>query len=168
ADRAARAGRRASARASPSRVRDADRRRTRAMRALALLAALLTATLADRTVAQRAGVAPAGDVPRIRYERFTLPNGLVAILNENHATPIVAVDVWYHVGSKNETPGRTGFADLFEHMMLEGPENVQPGEYRTIVQSLGGTFNGTTSEDRTNYYTVLPSNHLETALWLES
>jgi zinc protease len=138
------------------------------MRALALLAALLTATLADRTVAQRAGVAPAGDVPRIRYERFALPNGLVAILNENHATPIVAVDVWYHVGSKNETPGRTGFAHLFEHMMLEGSENVQPGEYRTIVQSLGGTFNGTTSEDRTNYYTVLPSNHLETALWLES
>jgi len=137
------------------------------MRVLALLT-LLPATLLSQTAAPRSSAGLASDMPRIRYERFTLPNGLVAILNENHATPIVAVDVWYHVGSKNETPGRTGFAHLFEHMMLEGSENVQPGEYRTIVQSLGGTFNGTTSEDRTNYYMVVPSNHLETALWLES
>jgi zinc protease len=131
--------------------------------ALALVAACVTAPVG----AQAASKAPAG-MPTIKYERFTLPNGLVAIFNENHASPIVTIDIWYHVGSKNELPGRTGFAHLFEHMMFEGSQNIEAGQHRMIVQSSGGVMNGSTTEDRTNYYETLPSNQLETALWMES
>ena len=129
--------------------------------------ALLVASATVPAGAQAAAKPPAG-MPTIKYERYTLPNGLVAILNENHSSPVVTVDIWYHVGSKNELPGRTGFAHLFEHMMFEGSQNVEAGQHRTIVQSSGGSMNGSTTEDRTNYYEVLPSNQLETALWLES
>ena len=115
-----------------------------------------------------AQAASAIDVPTIKYERFVLPNGLVAILNENHASPVVTVSIWYHVGSRNEVPGKTGLAHLFEHMMFEGSQNVAPGQHRTMIQSMGGAFNGNTYEDRTTYYDVVPSNELETALWMES
>ena len=108
------------------------------------------------------------DVPSIPYTRHVLPNGMVAILNEDHSAPIVYTTVWYRVGSKDEKPGRTGFAHLFEHMMFEGSQNVEPGQHRIMIQSMGGSFNGTTSEDRTNYFETVPAHQLETALWMES
>jgi zinc protease len=111
---------------------------------------------------------PVVDVPTLPLVRYTLPNGMTALLSEDHSAPVVALTVWYHVGSKNEKPGRTGFAHLFEHMMFEGSQNVGTGEHRRIIQSLGGSFNGSTTEDRTNYFETVPSNQLETAIWLES
>ena len=108
------------------------------------------------------------DIPNIPYTRYVLPNGMVALLNEDHSSPIVYTTVWYHVGSKNEKPGRTGFAHLFEHMMFEGSENIDAGQHRIMIQSMGGSFNGSTTEDRTNYYETVPANQLETALWMES
>jgi zinc protease len=108
------------------------------------------------------------DIPNIPYTRYVLPNGMVALLNEDHSSPIVYTTVWYHVGSKNEKPGRTGFAHLFEHMMFEGSENVDAGQHRIMIQSMGGSFNGSTTEDRTNYYETVPAHQLETALWMES
>jgi len=108
------------------------------------------------------------DIPTLPLVRYTLPNGMTALLSEDHSAPVVALTVWYHVGSKNEKPGRTGFAHLFEHMMFEGSENVATGEHRRLIQSLGGTFNGSTTEDRTNYYETLPSNQLEMGIWLEA
>ncbi|HEX7020143.1 MAG TPA: pitrilysin family protein [Gemmatimonadaceae bacterium] len=104
----------------------------------------------------------------VPYTRTVLPNGLTLLLNEDHSSPIVALHVWYHVGSKNEVPGKTGFAHLFEHMMSEGSENVAPGEYRLLIRGMGGTMNAETNEDRTEYYEVVPSNQLETVLWMES
>ncbi len=83
-------------------------------------------------------------------------------------SPVVAVDVWYHVGSKNEEPSRTGFAHLFEHMMFQGSAHVRKAEHMRYIEQAGGTFNGSTTWDRTNYFETVPSNHLELALWLES
>jgi zinc protease len=130
--------------------------------------ALLAACLLYGGAAQAQGRSASPEVPTLPLVRYTLPNGMTALLSEDHSAPVVAVTVWYHVGSKNERPGRTGFAHLFEHMMFEGSENVGMGEHRRLIQSLGGSFNGSTNEDRTNYYETLPSNQLETALWLES
>jgi zinc protease len=105
---------------------------------------------------------------KITYEAYDLPNGLHVILHEEHATPIVAVSVLYHVGSKNENPNRTGFAHFFEHLLFEGSVNIGRGEYSELVEKNGGTLNANTSQDRTYYYEVLPSNQLELGLWLES
>jgi predicted Zn-dependent peptidase len=105
---------------------------------------------------------------KLEYEEFNLKNGLHVILHEDHSTPIVTVSVMYHVGSKNEEPGRTGFAHLFEHLMFEGSDNIPRGEYTRFVEKAGGTLNANTSFDRTFYYEVLPSNQLELGLWLES
>jgi predicted Zn-dependent peptidase len=105
---------------------------------------------------------------KIKFTEFDLPNGLHVILHEDHSTPIVAISVLYHVGSKNEDPDRTGFAHFFEHLMFEGSPNIKRGEYFKIVQSNGGTLNANTSFDRTFYYEILPSNQLELGLWLES
>jgi zinc protease len=108
-------------------------------------------------------------LPEIKFEKYTLPNGLTVITHEDHRLPLVAVDLWYHVGPLNERPGRTGFAHLFEHMMFEGSEHVGPKAHIKLVQSAGATdVNGTTSFDRTNYFETMPSNQLELALWLES
>jgi zinc protease len=108
-------------------------------------------------------------LPEIKYEKYTLPNGLTVITHEDHRLPLVAVDLWYHVGPLNERPGRTGFAHLFEHMMFEGSEHVGEKAHIKTVQSAGATdVNGTTSFDRTNYFETMPSNQLELALWLES
>jgi zinc protease len=108
-------------------------------------------------------------LPEIKFERYTLPNGLTVIAHEDHRLPLVAVDLWYHVGPLNERPGRTGFAHLFEHMMFEGSEHVGEKAHIKYVQSAGATdVNGTTSWDRTNYFETMPSNQLELALWLES
>ncbi|MBS1774208.1 MAG: insulinase family protein [Bacteroidetes bacterium] len=104
----------------------------------------------------------------IKFTEFDLPNGLHVILHEDHSTPIVAVSVMYHVGSKNEDPQRTGFAHFFEHLLFEGSENIGRGEYMKMVQANGGQLNANTSQDRTFYYEVLPSNQLELALWMES
>jgi predicted Zn-dependent peptidase len=110
-------------------------------------------------------VAQAG---RIAFEQFTLPNGLHVIYSEDHSTPIVSVDLWYDVGSRNERPGRSGFAHLFEHMMFQGSANVKKSEHNQLLERAGGDFNGSTAEDRTNYYETVPSNRLNLALWLEA
>src|SRR6266550_6887526 len=99
---------------------------------------------------------------------YRLDNGLRVVLNEDHSAPLVAVNLWYHVGSKNERPGRTGFAHLFEHMLFSGSEHVGNNEHFRYVQSVGGVLNGTTFFDRTNYFETLPSNYLALGLWLES
>jgi len=104
----------------------------------------------------------------IEFVEYDLDNGIHVILHEEHATPIVAVSVLYHVGSKNEKPERTGFAHFFEHLLFEGSTNIERGEYDKLVESNGGTLNANTSQDRTFYYEILPSNQLELGLWLES
>ena len=104
----------------------------------------------------------------IKYQKFTLPNGLEVILYPNKNFPTVAVNIWYKVGSANEKPGKTGFAHLFEHMMFQGSKNVPKEKHFNYIQEVGGTLNGSTSMDRTNYYETLPSDSLELALWLES
>ncbi|MDP9201201.1 MAG: insulinase family protein [Gemmatimonadota bacterium] len=106
--------------------------------------------------------------PRIHFEKYKLPNGLEVILHEDHSTPIVAVDTWYHVGSGDEQLGRTGFAHLFEHIMFMGSQNVPVGAFDQMLEAAGADNNGSTTEDRTNYYETLPSNALSLALWLDS
>ncbi len=105
---------------------------------------------------------------RIAFEQFTLPNGLHVVYSEDHSTPIVSVDLWYDVGSRNERPGRSGFAHLFEHMMFQGSAHVKKSEHNQLLERAGGDFNGSTAEDRTNYYQTVPSNRLNLALWLEA
>jgi zinc protease len=108
-------------------------------------------------------------LPTIKFEKYTLPNGLVVILSEDHRLPLVAVNIWYHVGPANELPGRTGFAHLFEHMMFEGSKHVPGNSHIRFLEAAGASdLNGTTDFDRTNYFETLPSNQLELALWLES
>ena len=109
--------------------------------------------------------APLLDVP---YTQFTLANGLTVILHRDTTVPVVSVNVWYHVGSANEQPGRTGFAHLFEHLMFEGSRNVEEGAFDVLLEGAGGTSNGSTDLDRTNYFIDLPANALELALFLES
>ncbi|MGN6186887.1 MAG: M16 family metallopeptidase [Thermoanaerobaculia bacterium] len=104
----------------------------------------------------------------LKIEDYRLANGLRVVLNEDHSAPLVAVNLWYHVGSKNERVGRTGFAHLFEHMLFSGSQNVGNNEHFRYIQSVGGVLNGTTFFDRTNYYETLPSNYLALGLWLES
>lgn len=104
----------------------------------------------------------------IAFQEYDLENGLHVILHEDHSTPIVAVSVSYHVGSKNEDPNRTGFAHFFEHLLFEGSENIGRGEYMKLIQDNGGVLNANTSFDRTFYYEILPSNQLELGLWMEA
>ena len=111
---------------------------------------------------------PAPEVPKIAFQRFVLPNGLVLIVHEDHKAPIVAVNVWYHVGSKNERPGKTGFAHLFEHLMFNGSEHFNDDWFK-VLERIGATaLNGTTNEDRTNYFQNVPTPALDTVLWMES
>lgn len=109
-----------------------------------------------------------GQPRKIEFTQYDLPNGLHVILHQDNTTPIVAVTVLYHVGSKNEDPTRTGFAHFFEHLLFEGSENIKRGEFDKYLQNAGATNNANTSNDRTFYYEVLPSNQLELGLWLES
>ena len=104
----------------------------------------------------------------IPVDTHRLPNGLFVTLSEDHSAPIVAVNLWYHVGSANEREGRTGFAHLFEHMLFQGSEHVGANEHFELIQRAGGTLNGSTWLDRTNYFETVPSNQLEVALWLEA
>ncbi len=105
---------------------------------------------------------------KIDFVEYDLDNGLHVILHEDHSTPIVAVTALYHVGSKNENPERTGFAHFFEHLLFEGSQNIKRGEFDTYIENAGGTLNANTSQDRTFYHEILPSNQLELGLWLES
>ena len=130
--------------------------------AIAALAAALAIVPAS---AQQAAPATKLAVP---FTMFKLPNGLTVILHEDHSVPTVAVNVWYHVGSGRERPGRTGFAHLFEHLMFEGSKNVKEGEFDTLLEAAGASNNGSTTTDRTNYYETMPSNALDLALFLES
>jgi predicted Zn-dependent peptidase len=107
-------------------------------------------------------------MPQIKFTDYRLPNGLRVILSVDHSAPVVAVSVTYNVGSRNERPGRTGFAHLFEHMMFQGSQNVGKGEHMMLVQDNGGTMNGTTNQDRTNSFESMPANQLELALFLEA
>jgi len=136
-----------------------------ALRLAALLALAATAVVSGQSPAPPAN-------PKIEFEKFTLPNGLQVILHVDRKLPIVHVNQWFHVGSKNEKTGRTGFAHLFEHMMFQGSKNVE-GEYFTVAERAGanlreGGVNGTTNMDRTNYFATVPSGNLETLLWLEA
>ncbi len=105
---------------------------------------------------------------KIEFTEYDLDNGLHIILHQDNSTPIVAVSVMYHVGSKNENPDRTGFAHFFEHLLFEGSENIKRGEFDNYIENAGGMNNANTNPDRTFYYEILPSNHLATGLWLES
>src|ERR1700681_1035260 len=104
----------------------------------------------------------------IPVDTYRLPNGLCVTLSEAHSAPIVAVNLWYHVGSANERDGRTGFAHLFEHMLFQGSAHVGTNEHFETIQRAGGMLNGSTWLERTNYFETVPSHHLETVLWLEA
>jgi zinc protease len=132
----------------------------------AVTAAAQTAAVSAQPQATRA--AASSDTLRLPFETFTLPNGLTVILSPDKTTPTVAVNVWYKVGSKNEVVGRTGFAHLFEHVMFTGSGNVPYGVHDKYTEGVGGSNNGTTNNDRTTYYETIPSNYLESALWLEA
>ena len=108
------------------------------------------------------------DAGRIQIDTFGLSNGLKVVLAPDHSTQVVAVNVWYNVGSRNEVAGRTGFAHLFEHMMFQGSENVAKGGHMAMIEQAGGQLNGSTANDRTNYWEVLPSNRYNMGLWLEA
>jgi zinc protease len=107
-------------------------------------------------------------LPDYPFTLHTLDNGLRVVVSEDRLAPVVAVNIWYGVGSRHESPGRTGFAHLFEHLMFQGSRNVGRSDHFGLVSEAGGTLNGTTWCDRTNYYETVPANHLETALWLEA
>jgi zinc protease len=104
----------------------------------------------------------------MNYEMATLPNGVTVVLLEDHSTPIVHVQIWYHVGSKDERPGRTGFAHLFEHLMFNGSKNVQPGDHASLVASVGGMTNASTTDDVTVFWDTVPAQYLPLVLWLEA
>ena len=135
------------------------------------LTALLVVGLTACAIAQNKSVLKSDDTPKgveIPYERFVLANGLTVIVHEDHKAPIVAINTWYHVGSKNEKPGKTGFAHLFEHLMFGGSEHA-PGRYIDGMERIGATdLNGTTNPDRTNYFENVPTSAVDFTLWLES
>ena len=131
------------------------------------VAAAVTCALAAFLVLAASPLA-AQQVGRIAYQTYTLGNGLTVVLSEDHTTPVVTVNVWYHVGSANERPHRSGFAHLFEHMMFQGSAHVKKSEHMQLVERAGGEMNGSTREDRTNYFEELPSNRLNLGLWLEA
>src|SRR3954453_22722214 len=123
--------------------------------------------LAAAMLLQQPAPPPAAGI-NVPYPQFTLPDGLPVILHEDHTVPLLTVNVWYHVGSAREKPGRTGFAHLFENLMFEGSGHVKEGEFDTLLEAAGATNNGSTETDRTNYYIDAPSSALELALFLES
>src|SRR5437764_11816969 len=134
--------------------------------AFALAAPALAQSQTGSMPAQAASVA--ASKIEVKYTQFTLPNGLRVILHEDHSVPMVTVNTWYHVGSARERPGRTGFAPRFEHLMFMGSGHVKPGDFDQWLESAGGDNNGSTTNDRTNYWINVPSNALELALFLES
>jgi zinc protease len=133
---------------------------------LSLIALLLTIALGQSILGQKKNTSSSS--VKIPFETYKLSNGLNVILSVDKTTPTVTVDVWYHVGSKNEMAGRTGFAHLFEHMMFTGSGHVPYGLHDKLTEGVGGNNNGSTTNDRTNYYENIPSNYLESALWIEA
>jgi zinc protease len=130
---------------------------------------LIAGSLAVPSLSQPAPKAAATtNLINLPFETYKLPNGLTVILSVDRSIPQAAVDVWYHVGSKNETPGRTGFAHMFEHVMFTGSGHVPYGLHDRLTQGVGGNNNGSTNNDRTNYYENVPSNYIESALWMEA
>jgi zinc protease len=121
-----------------------------------------------RALAARQYAGAVATIPHYPHSEHRLDNGLRVVISEDNLAPVVAVNVWYNVGSRHEVLGRTGFAHLFEHLMFQGSANVERGEHFSIVNAAGGTLNGTTWCDRTNYFETLPSHHLSTGLWLEA
>jgi zinc protease len=136
----------------------------RAILSAATLSALLLTPLAMRAVAQEQTVRP----PKLAFTTHTLPNGLRLVLLENHEVPVINLQVWYHVGGKDELPGHTGFAHLFEHLMFKGSAHVGPDEHSRIIEAVGGFDNAETGDDTTNFFETFPSNYLERVLWLEA
>lgn len=136
------------------------------IRALALAGLVTTGVVGLGAVAP----AVAADVaPTIQFEKYTLQNGLEVILSEDHRVPLVSMEIWYHVGAKNEVAGRSGFAHLFEHIMFQGSRNVPEDQFFPYLEAAGATVvNGTTDFDRTNYFETVPANQLDLAMWLES
>jgi zinc protease len=132
------------------------------------IAVLALIVLAVPLSAQSPAPAPSAPPLQVPYRQFQLANGLNVILHEDRTVPVVAVNVWYHVGSANEKPGRTGFAHLFEHLMFEGSKHVPEGQFDLLLEAAGANNNGSTTNDRTNYVIDLPSSALELALFLES
>ena len=135
-------------------------RLTRASAASAFAALLVCLATAGSSAAVRP--------PRLQYETTTLPNGLTVVFSEDHSTPIVHVQLWYHVGSKNEKPGRTGFAHLFEHLMFKGSKNVQPEAHTSMIAAVGGQSNAYTTDDETVFWETAPAQYLPMMLWLEA
>src|SRR5947207_357490 len=131
-------------------------------RVVVVAVVVVVAALACLTVS--AAVRP----PKLQYEITTLPNGLTVVLEEGHSTPIVHVQLWYHVGSKNERPGRTGFAHLFEHMMFKGSKNVDPEAHTSFISSVGGQSNAYTTDDETVFWETVPAQYLPMVLWQEA
>jgi zinc protease len=132
------------------------------VRTLRIVPALVCAAAVAASAAQKSSAI------NIPFDKYTLPNGLTVIQAIDRSTPTVTINMWYHVGSKNETPGRTGFAHLFEHVMFTGSGNVPYGLHDKLTNGVGGSNNGTTDNDRTSYYETVPSNYLESAIWLEA
>jgi zinc protease len=131
--------------------------------------AVVVLSTSGQTTKNEPGKAGSSATPTIKFEKYTLPNGLVVILSEDHRLPLVSTNIWYHVGPANEIAGRTGFAHLFEHMMFEGSKHVPGNGHIRFMEGAGASdLNGTTDFDRTNYFETIPSNQLELALWLES
>src|SRR5580765_1680588 len=135
-------------------------RRLRALLCLVLAAAVLYGA----RVALSAAVRP----PKLEYQIATLPNGLTVVLEEDHSTPIVHAQLWYHVGSRNEKTGRTGFAHLFEHLMFKGSKNVEPEGHTSMIASVGGQSNAYTQDDVTVFWETVPAQFLPLVLWLEA
>ncbi|HEY8896726.1 MAG TPA: insulinase family protein, partial [Niastella sp.] len=138
----------------------------RAMLLLAAMPYLYNQVAAQAKLVEK--ITRTGNELVIPYEKYLLPNGLTVIVHEDHSDPIVQVDVTYHVGSAREQPGKSGFAHFFEHMMFQGSDHVKDEEHFKMVTDAGGTLNGSTNRDRTNYYETVPGNQLEKMLWLEA
>jgi zinc protease len=130
----------------------------------------LALVIAGQTLTAQSKVVSAVEskMPRIEFEQYKLSNGMHVILHKDNSKPVVGVSVMYHVGSKNENPERTGFAHFFEHLLFEGTANIERGTFFKYIENAGGQNNANTTNDRTFYYEVLPSNQLELGLWLES
>ena len=133
---------------------------------MALLLAIVVVSLL--VFPWRAAIDAAVRPPKLEYQRFKLPNGLTVLLHQDRSTPIAHVALWYHVGSKDEHAGRTGFAHLFEHLMFKGSKNVEPEQHTSIVSSVGGQANAYTTEDATVYWQTVPAQYLPLVLWMEA
>src|SRR5437899_11346576 len=130
----------------------------------------IAAAVAAALLVMAAATSPSAAVrpPKLQYEITTLPNGLTVVLSEDHSTPIVHLQLWYHVGSKNEKPGRTGFAHLVEHLMFKGSKNVMPEAHTSMISSVGGQSNAYTTDDETVFWETVPAQYLPMTLWLEA